>query len=147
MTTIVATRKGIWSDSRVSLDHLNLAYPAVKIGRGKDCVFGAAGNGGDCSKFLAWAEEGFKGKEPTWSCKNSSDDYMIALVVKPDGVYFFHPNDVLEKIELDSFAIGSGGKPARVAMLLGKTPEEAIELAIAVDPGSGGPIQHLPLQP
>jgi len=147
MTTIVANRVGVWSDSKVSMDHLNLSYPTIKIGRGKDCVFGAAGNGGDCSRFLTWAEEGFKGKEPVWSNKANGDDYMVALVVKADGVYFFHPGDVMEKIEAPFFAIGSGGKPARVAMLLGKTPEEAIELSIQVDPGSGGPVQYLPLIP
>lgn len=143
MTTIVATREGIWSDSKVSLDHLNLSYPAVKIQRGKDCVFGAAGNGGDCSKFLDWASEGFKGKEPVWSNKSQTDDYLLALVVKADGIYFFHPGDILEKIELDMFAIGSGGKAARVALMLGQTPEEAIRLAAEVDPGTGGPIQKL----
>lgn len=148
MTTIVATRKGIYSDSRVSLEHLGIDYPTIKISRGKDCVVGAAGNGGDCSRFMEWAKEGFKGKEPVWYSKQTSaDDYVAGLVVRDDGIYIWAPGDPLERIEADFFSIGSGGKPARVALLLGKTPEEAIELAILVDPGSGAPVQTLLLHP
>jgi len=146
LTCIVATRDAIYSDSQVSIGELDLTYPALKIIRGKDCVAGAAGHGGDCSRFLAWVEDGFKGKEPNWSSKNTStEDYCAGLVVKEDGIYIFMPGDPMERIEADFFAIGSGGKPARVALLLEKTPEEAIELAKQVDPGTGGKLQILRL--
>lgn len=146
MTTIVATRDAMYSDSKVSIDSLNLSYPTDKIFRCKDgSIAGAAGNGGDCSRFLEWAKDGFKGKEPTWKSTGKDDDYVIGLVLRDDGIYIWMPGDPLEKINADFFAVGSGGKPARVAMLLGKTPEEAMALVFEVDPGSGGPLQKIEL--
>jgi ATP-dependent protease HslVU (ClpYQ) peptidase subunit len=147
MTCIVAVVDGLYSDSKVSVEHLGMSYPAQKIVRGKDCLAGAAGNGGDCTRFLEWSKEGFKGKEPSWTSKNlHSEDYLLGLVVKDEGIYIFMPGDPMERIEAEFFAIGSGSKAARVAMLLGKTPEEAIQLAEQVDPGTGGAIQHLKLK-
>lgn len=134
----------MYSDSKVSVDSLGIDYPAIKIMRGKDCIAGAAGNAGDCSRFLEWAKDGFKGKEPNWFAKlQSAEEYLLGLVLKDDGIYIFMPGDPMERIEADFFAIGSGSKAARVALLLGKTPEEALELAFQVDPGCGGPIQVL----
>lgn len=146
MTCIVAVVDGLYSDSKVSVEHLGLCYPALKIVRGKDCLAGAAGNGGDCTRFLEWSKEGFKGKEPNWISKNlHSEDYLLGLVVRTEGIYIFMPGDPMERIEAEHFAIGSGSKAARVALILGKTPPEAILLAELVDPGTGGPVQHLKL--
>lgn len=136
----------MYSDSRVTWDEMGLEYPAAKIVRCKNGdIAGAAGHAGDCTRFLDWAVEGFKGSEPKWKSTGIGDDVFGGIVLKKDGIYVFSRGDNLERVLLDYFAIGSGGKPARVALLLGKTPEEALELAYQVDPGSGGPIQVLRL--
>lgn len=146
MTCIIATKDAMYSDSRVTWDEMGLEYPAVKIIRCKNGdIAGAAGHGGDCTRFLDWAYDGFKGQEPKWKSSGNGDDVWGGLVLKKDGIFVASRGDSLERVMLDFFAIGSGGKAARVAMMLGKTPEEAMELAYKVDPGCGGEIQVLRL--
>lgn len=110
-------------------------------------VVGAAGMGSDCTRFMKWALSGFKGTEPKW-VDTSSDDQAIGIILKEDGIYLWEigDKDQPEKIEADFFAIGSGGKAARAAMILGKGPQEAVEIACLVDDlYSGGPLQVLEL--
>lgn len=147
MTTIACSRDRIVSDSQVSLAHKGIWYPAAKLIRGPGLVAGASGDGGDCTRFLRWAAGGCKPKdEPKWR-DTTSEDQVLAILVKEDGIYAFSVGDPEpELIDADYFAIGSGGKAARVAMMLGKTPEEAVEIACQVDLWSGGKIQVLTLK-
>ena len=146
MTTIVATRELIVSDSMVSVAHKDIWYPARKLVRGPGLVAGASGHGGDCSRFLEWAAAGFKGRMPKWEDK-SSDDQVLALVVKSDGIYAWSVGDPEpERIEAEFFACGSGGKAARIAMKYGADPVQAVRDAIEVDLWSGGEIQTLRLK-
>jgi hypothetical protein len=147
VTTIAASRDVIVSDSMVSVAHKDIWYPATKLVRGPGLVAGAAGDGGDCSRFLKWAAGGFKPKEvPKW-LDTSTDDQIIALIVREDGLYAYSVGDPEpERIEAEFFAIGSGGKAARVAMMLGKTPQEAVEIACQVDLWSALPLQVLSLK-
>jgi len=46
-------------------------------------------------------------------------------------------------VESTRFAVGSGGKAARAAMLLGLSAEKAVEIACQVDPYSKLPLQVL----
>ncbi len=130
----------------VSLAHKDIWYPAKKLVRGPALVAGACGHGGDCTRFLEWAASGFKGKPPKME-DTSTDDQVLALIVKEDGIYAWSVGDPApERIEAEFFACGSGGKPARVAMMLGKTPEEAVEIACQVDLWSAPPLQVLKLK-
>lgn len=144
MTTIAANREMVVSDSMVSVAHKDLWYPTRKLVRGPGLVAGASGHGGDCARFLEWAAGGFKSKEePKWR-DTTTDDQVIAIVVKADGIYCWSIGDPEpEKIEADFFAVGSGGKAAHAAMLLGKSPQEAVELACRVDLWSAPPLQVL----
>jgi hypothetical protein len=145
MTTVVATRDMIVSDSMVSIPHKDLWYPAKKLIRGPGLIAGASGDGGDCSRFLEWAAAGFKGRVPQWKDK-TSDDQVLALVVKADGIYAWSVGDPEpEKIEAECFACGTGGKAARIAMKYGADPIQAVKDAIEVDLWSGGEIQVLRL--
>lgn len=146
MTTIAANLESMASDSKVSVG-LGVSYKATKIVRVKRMIVGACGNGGDCSRLLEWAERDFKTPAPEWAEVETSDDAVWALVLKADGLYFFTQSDPEpEKMDEPHFAIGSGGKAARVALLLGKTPEEAVELACQVDDYSNTPVQMLSLR-
>lgn len=146
MTTIAASLDAMAADSRVSVGG-GTAYPAEKIRRVKKMIVGACGHGGDCSRFLDWATRDFKDPKPKWKCKADDAESILALVLKPDGLYAFSQEDPEpEKINAPFFAIGSGGKAARVAMLLGKSPEEAVALACEVDGFSGPPVQVLKLE-
>ena len=134
------------SDSKVSLAHKGFSYPAIKIVKAGKMVIGAAGDGGDCTRFLKWGENGFKGAEPKWT-DTTSDDQIVGLVLKEDGIYLWSRGDPEpEKVLAEFFAIGSGGKAARIALMLDVDPIKAVELACLVDDlNSGPPLQVLEL--
>lgn len=141
MTTIACNREMIASDSMVTIEHKGIWYPAVKLVRGPGLVAGAAGDGGDCSRFLRWAATGFKGAAPKWQ-DTTTEDQVLAIILKEDGIYSWSPGDPEpERVELEYFACGSGGKAARIAMKYGVDPAQAIRDAITVDLWSGGEVQ------
>lgn len=134
------------SDSRVTVESKGEAYPAVKIVRKGGMLLGASGHGGDCTRFLKWASGKFQDKEPKWH--DQTDDHVVGIVVKEDGIYVWTPGDPEpERVEADSWAIGSGGKAARAAMLMGADPVKAVEIACQVDAlYSALPVQILKLE-
>ena len=149
MTTVVATRHLMVSDSRVSIAEKGFAYPAIKIVKANGMLIGASGDGGDCTRFLEWGKKGFKEKDiPKWKTPQYSEDEIVGLILKDDGIYIFTcGGPEAERVEADYFAIGSGGKAARAAMLMGASPEQAVEVACEVDNvHSGLPIQILKLK-
>ena len=145
MTTIACNLESMASDSKVDCG-FGMSYRATKIVRVRKMLVGACGNGGDCTRLLEWAERDFKAPAPKWKEKSGAEEAVWALVLRPEGLFFFSQEDPEpEKMEEPFFAIGSGGRAARVAMLLGKSPEEAVELACQVDGQSGLPVQVLHL--
>jgi ATP-dependent protease HslVU (ClpYQ) peptidase subunit len=148
MTTIVAsTAHGIMvADSKVTIGK-GISYPTTKIVKiNGSMIAGAAGHAGDCSRFLEWATDDFKPKSKPKFEDFSSDGMIDALVLKKDGIYFYSPGyPSLEKINAEFYAIGSGGKPARAALLMGADPVKAAELACQVDDYSGLPLLVLEL--
>lgn len=149
MTTIaVSLPDGVMvSDSKVTLEHKGIDYPAVKIIKKAGMLIGAAGHSGDCTRFMKWAASKFQDKEPKWAEEEGNEDSIIGIVLKDDGVYVWSQGDPEpEKVEADRFAVGSGGKAARAAMLMGATPEQAVEIACKVDPYSALPLQVLKLK-
>lgn len=133
------------SDQKVTVGQ-GTSYKATKVvsiktGKTKMLV-GACGHGGDCSRFLDWAKREFKDPVPKWVCDPNDEESLFAMILKPDGIYLFVQTDPEpEKSNEPFFAIGSGGKAARVAMMLGKDPKEAVELACLVDDNTGGPVE------
>lgn len=144
MTTIVAVKGCMLSDSKVTLGK-GYSYPATKIVKAKGMLVGAAGHAGDCSRFLDWAQDGFTIKSrPKFDCASGHEDAIDGLIVKEDGIYYFCPEYPFpERINADFYAIGSGSKAARAAMLMGAEPERALEIAMQVDDFSGPPVQIL----
>lgn len=139
------------SDQRVSVGQ-GTSYNATKVvavksGKGRILV-GACGHGGDCSRFLDWAQREFRSPTPKWTCEPSDEESLFAMILKQDGIYLFVQTDPEpEKSNEPFYAIGSGGKAARIAMMLGKNPKEAVELACQVDDNSGGPVEVFHLSP
>lgn len=143
MTTIVATRDRMVADSKTTIPSADLVYPSTKIFRAKGAIVGACGDNGDCVRFIQWAQDNFKGRPEFTFQKDSDEDSIVGLMLNKEGIHIFAPSyPAPELINADFFAIGSGADAATVAMLLGKTPEEAVELACKVDEQNSG----LPLQ-
>lgn len=145
MTTIAANAEVMVADSKVTVGQ-GTSYRATKIVRVKRMIVGACGHGGDCSRFLDWAQRDFKAPAPKWKCEPDDEESVFALILKPDGLYAFVQTDPEpEKMNEEFFAIGSGGKAARAAMLMGADPVKAVEIACTVDDNSGLPLQILHL--
>jgi ATP-dependent protease HslVU (ClpYQ) peptidase subunit len=148
MTTIAANREMMVSDSKVTLEHKGIEYPANKIVRAKGgWLVGASGHAGDCSRFLIWAGKRFADKEPKWVEEEGQEDSVLGIILKEDGIYVWSQGDPEpELVNLDAYAVGSGGKAARAAMLLGADPVKAVEIACEVDKiHSSLPVQILRL--
>lgn len=135
MTTIACNREIMVSDSKVTLENKGADYAAVKIIRGKQgWLIGASGHAGDCTRFMKWAANSFQDKEPKWAEEEGEDDSVWGLILKPDGIYSWMQGDPEpEQIMGDFYAVGSGGKAARAAMLMGADPKKAVEIACEVD--------------
>lgn len=146
MTTIAANHDMMAADSKVTCGS-GVSYRTDKIVRVKGMIIGACGDSGDCSRILEWAQRDFKEPAPKWNCTPKDEESVWAIILKKDGLYFFDQTfPEPEKMNEPFFAIGSGGKPAHVAMILGKNPEEAVALACEVDGNSGLPVQVLRLK-
>jgi len=102
----------------------------------RDMVVGYAGCLDSGVKFLGWVKRGMgsRGKP------NDLHDEFIGLVLDEDGIYEYRYQLVAIRVEEDCWAIGSGAQAALGAMFMGATPEEAAEVACAIDPYCSGPI-------
>ena len=134
MTTIVAdARTGtLVSDSKVTAG--SVWFPAKKITRFKGELIGLAGEANLEEAWLNWYTGGRKGKAP-------NDEDLCILILRKHGLVYFDVGSTEIIVARDFHAIGSGASAALGAMLAGKTAEEAVAIAILVDPQSGGDIQ------
>jgi coenzyme F420-reducing hydrogenase gamma subunit len=135
MTTIIGTRKGIYSDSQVTTGAL--PYLAEKIIIIDRTIIGCAGDCTAIEKFLTWYNDPDEDSTPEY---DETEDFA-ALTLNANGLFFwcsaFGPDKVIGK----SMCIGSGAMVAQTAMHLGKTPEQAIRVAAQLDVFSSLPIQ------
>lgn len=149
MTTIIVTKDRILSDGQVSLgDRVdNLDFKKIrKIG---NFLVGGAGRLSSVLTFFSWFEQCIKMEEiqravPELVIENNPekpDEEFHAVVLHPDGQIFYHEgNDPTRAYPLDVeyYAIGSGGDYALAALDGGATPEKAMEVAKFRDVFSGG---------
>lgn len=147
MTTIAATKDELAGDRMVWDEGRGAWYPAMKVKRLKNMVVGAAGDSSDCMRFLDWAEEDFnQKKKPKFDCADT-DEAATILIVKAEGIFIMSCSDPYpEFVAADYYAIGSGGKAALGALYSGKSLEEAMSIAHAIDPYTRPPFDFLPLK-
>lgn len=94
--------------------------------------------------FLAWLAA-LPADAPLVSAVAGQEHLVQALVVERSGEAFYW-NDgrtFTGPIKADFYAIGSGQQTALAALELGKSAAEAIELAIKLDPWTGGEARTL----
>jgi len=83
---------------------------------------------------------------PTFITYGNGDEPQVdALIVSAESVTrwtaYFQPSPIVDPY----FAVGSGQQFATAAMYMGATAEEAVKVAMALDPNTGGDIQTLKL--
>jgi ATP-dependent protease HslVU (ClpYQ) peptidase subunit len=135
MTTIVATRDRIVCDSQVT--HGNTLYRADKVEVVRGALVGVAGGNEQTGQFLRWFKDGAKAsKTPV-----ITDPEFDVIVLDRSGLRIYTSSFEPDRITDPYYAIGTGSYAALAAMLCGKTPEEAVEIACRVDNNSGPPVQ------
>lgn len=132
MTTIAArfSTREIAADTLISAD--GILYNASKIRKTKNGYFGASGDWQHVVQFFERLQEG-KPLENDWD--------VDGMELREDGIYVYEQSIIPCKIQQDFFAIGSGCGYAIAAMHYGKSPKEAVELAVMYDRNTRGPIE------
>lgn len=129
MTTIATDGRTMAGDDQVTGGGQVLASRTKIIGLPDGRVFGCTGYSDECSLFAKWMQGGIE--------KPTLGDDFAALVLTPDNKAFWI-GQRLEPVEWSVPAtIGSGGDIALGAMLAGKSPAEAVQIAASRDVGTG----------
>jgi hypothetical protein len=131
MTTIAVRGFVMACDSRLVVDgHYYRCDDKVLLFG--DSLMGGAGDWGEVAQFRAWFKD--KGDMP------KLEDFEV-LVLNRAGLWHYCNDCYPTRIVGGCYAIGSGGQAAHAAMLCGKTPEEAIRIAMKCDINTGGPVR------
>jgi len=151
MTTIVATRTSILADSQASsgspfktnkLRVINTPEGEMLTG-GCGCLTELT--------FLVNLIEKY-GLTKLWTLhlgehwpprilKNGDTDVLV--VTREKQIWMVDTQVSPMAVDMDWYTTGTGGDFARAAMLLGKTPHEAVEFSCENDPWSKGPVKEI----
>jgi ATP-dependent protease HslVU (ClpYQ) peptidase subunit len=135
LTVIAGNREMVAGDTLVVHDDRTVSTHR-KVHVVRDMIVGYAGCLDSGVRFLGWVKRGMgsRGKP------NDLSDQFTGLILDEDGIYEYRFQLVSICVEGDCWAIGSGAQAALGAMFMGADPEEAAEVACAIDPFCGGPV-------
>ena len=150
MTMIAFDQFSIASDSQAYNDGIIEQAPFQKLIKKDKRIYALSGTALMLPAFIKWYEEGADPVSvPTFPGVKSQEDWQGNLLVWEDGKFIhFSPIPAFPYGgEVPApFAIGSGAKFAMGAMLAGASAAQAVEIAIKLDEGSGGPVQEINLR-
>lgn len=135
MTTVIATREGILSDTLCSYV---VPFAVTKIARIGNSVFGGAGDMDDLAIFFEWLRNGQPPDE-----RPVFEEPLDILEVASDGIYLWGKKFVRLKIHQPVYCVGSGAHYAMGALAQGATPKQALKIASKLDSGTGTKHQFL----
>jgi len=135
MTTIIATRDGIYADT---LCGYTVPFKVRKYARIGNSIYSGAGDLDELMKFFDWRRDG--GDPP------SIDDGIDVLEVCSDGIFIWGKKFVRLHVNEEYYAVGSGAHYAMGALAAGATPKQAIAIAASMDSGTGLPIEFARLK-
>lgn len=150
MTCIAATLEGMAADRRVV--RAGSFYPAQKIFRVRESLFGTAGHGDACLAFLEWVRRARRKPAALHEILGGDiniemRDEIEVLELNPRGIFHWTGWGFPEKILAPHFAIGSGGTAALEALRNGKGLQAAVEAAMGHDEYTGCGVQLELLHP
>ena len=139
MTTI-AVRDGVMAaDTRG--DQCGRLALTQKLFQIKDGVIGICGYWSDGKLFADWyAAAADIENPPCWRLQGDEKVEFEALVLTKEGIHWWTPALVPERVSGCFWSIGSGSIAALAAMHCGKTAQEAVYIAMQVDPRTGGDV-------
>lgn len=153
MTTIAWDGKTLASDSQAQASGIICSMSEVKIYQPQVderwSIYGetvlAIGCSGDCGAEVE-LKKLLSGNLTYESPFVKSFSFSALAVVGENRAYIIYKAKDEEKaaisLQTEPYAVGSGGVVARVAMHCGKDAAESVDIAIAMDPHSGGNIQR-----
>lgn len=110
-----------------------------KVERINGTLYGSCGDAIDGEKFSAWLRTAKWGEPPTARKPKLDVDSFNALALNESGLYWF--DDKLYPMQVhEPFAIGSGGKAVKAALLAGAGIVRAVEIVCEIDAGSSGDV-------
>lgn len=143
MTTIAWSGTEVAADSQVSYGMCRGAGKVSKLERRGGVVYACTGTAPLFGPMIKWVEE--DGADPEKKPK-IPDEKATTLLVFKDGKCFAYRTDIPYPEEMAApDAWGSGAEFAIGAMRAGATAKRAVEIAIACDVHSGGPVQVIDL--
>lgn len=144
MTCIAWDGKTLAADKKASAEYTTpwmvtkIFKVTVRLGPGKPAVPGLAGTIGTCdvaAELLAWYR---KGAKPGAFPKSAREYDGSLVVIHKGGILQYTGGPFPMQLEDAQCAWGSGGDLARLAMHLGKTAKESVELACLFEPAGCG---------
>ncbi len=144
MTTI-AVRDGVMAaDTRGDqCGRLALTHKLFQI---KDGVIGICGYWSDGKLFADWYAAGADmANPPGWRVQGDEKVEFEALVLTKEGIDWWNHPLVPERMGGSFWSIGSGSLAALAAMHCGKTAQEAVYIAMQIDPRTGGDVETMEL--
>ncbi len=135
MTVIAWDGKALAADRRAV--NCGLARTVCKIERVKGALVGMSGDHGVAAEMLKWFTSG--GEFPA----KARDDIATLMVVDHIGVCLYTTGPEPMRVLDNHMAIGSGRDYALMAMHLGKTAKEAVELACLFEINCGNGVDVL----
>jgi hypothetical protein len=132
VTVIVALPDRILSDSICTTDDTN--FPTAKVFRIKGALVGVAGDNTQIEKFMHW----YRGSHRKHL---EVGDEFAAVVVNRKGIFDYR-GSLPDKVTRGVHGVGCGWGYAYAAILAGKSPREAIEIACQVTHLCGLPVQE-----
>jgi hypothetical protein len=139
MTTIVCNKMVMVADSCFHED--GIAFSCVKLHRVGHSIFGLAGETRGEYKFLEWIRGGKRADtRPTFE---GDMDEFYALELNSAGIFYWDKHLFGVEAKEPFLAIGSGGDFARAFMVMGLSPQQAVQKVCdtGLDYASRGPIQ------
>lgn len=133
MTTIVANLHQMAADSLIVTNFVD--FPGTKIERVGDSLLGGCGDCNSIALFMDWYRRGKPRDWPIPPEKLSEIGEFEVLELSPHGLFSWSSFLPL-RVDRGMHAVGAGGQAAMAAMLCGKTPAEAIEIACEVCPST-----------
>lgn len=149
MTTIATDGKVVSADGRITAEYIEsdsaIKIFELRVGETLVEIFGTRGDADLGTAYVDWHSGGRDpDRRPEWPPEAVDGDFFEALHLTRDGKVYWVGGYNFAKVEVSApMAIGSGGNLARAAMLLGKSPQEAVAFAAQYDPHTGGKILTL----
>lgn len=145
MTTICCSRSHgeMAGDSRANLEYNFTHFPAKKVEKIGDVLVGASGRAIDCTAFMTWIRHGADqdNKPPI----DAEDVGFQGMILSHDGIDYYENDLCPLRVDRDFHAIGTGSQAALAALMLGKPPKRAVEIAARIDSNTGAPFTVISL--